>query len=129
MSLSAHAYPVACGRGMVNRDAAQRAAQGWTTIDPRLKLIDDGQRLRATSSIRPREPDGGYPSAKTLAGAIAEELGALLALRPPTHFVKYAKVDCDSLRDGAPKGGRYHLTVIFLPFPSPRGALPHGEQP
>ncbi len=111
----------------MNRSAAPSRTEA--RIPSQLEPIDNGRRLRATSSIRPREPDGGYPSAETVASAIADELGALIRLMPADHFVKYAKVDCDSLRDGVPKGGRYHLAVIFQPFPPKRGDKPHGETP
>ncbi len=111
----------------MNRTAAPSRTEA--RIPFQLKPIDGGRALRATSSIRPREPDGSYPSVETLAGAVAAELVALIRLMPADHFVKYAKVDCDSLRDGAPKGGRYHLAVIFQPFPPKRGDRPHGETP
>ncbi len=111
----------------MNRNAARSRTEA--RIPSQLKSIDGGRALRATSSIRPREPDGSYPSVEIVAGAIAEEFATLLRLMPADHFVKYAKVDCDSLRDGAPKGGRYHLAVIFQPFPPKRGDRPHGETP
>ncbi len=88
--------------------------------EPKLIPTDEGRALMARQNINPRGQDGGRPDTETLATELGATMTELLNLCPEDHFIKYAKIECDGLRDGLPRGGRFHLVVIFQSVPENR---------
>ena len=65
---------------------------------------------------------------KAIDTAEALVMDAIDELNPEnTHFIYRKTLECDAIRDGAPKGRRYRETVILWPFPRPlaRGRRGH----
>ena len=90
----------------------------------KLITIDDGARLMIRGIAHPssREP-------AEVARAIGEIMDALAEHCPDRHFIKHTRANCDGLREGIPRGTRYHVSMIFEPYPAhyKRGDQPHGE--
>ena len=89
-------------------------------MEPKLIPTDEGRALMARKNINPRAQDGGRPDTETLATELGVAMTELLRLCPEDHFIKYAKIECDGLREGLPRGGRFHLVIIFQPVPEHR---------
>ncbi len=80
--------------------------------EPSLKVSEGGRVLVSREVVHPASMD---PS------DVLQELAAaferLRASCPPDYFIKYAKAECDGLREGVPKGRRVFLNVVFQRFP------------
>ena len=86
----------------------------------KLVSVDEGLALMDRRTINPRGQDGERPDAETLATELGATMTQMLRECPESHFVKYARIECDGLRDGLPRGNRFHLVVIFQSVPEHR---------
>ena len=80
------------------------------TPDWDLKPIDDGARLMIRGTAHP-----GSSDPLVIARAIGKVLEELAKRCPDRHFIKHTSVACDGLREGVPRGTRYHAAMIFEP--------------
>ncbi len=113
--LSAPSYPVACGRGIVNRNAAQSAAWvGISVAQSKLVRLDD-EMLAAYGTARP-----GGTDPESVTAALLETLTELLERCPEDHWLHHGSIRPDSMRGGKRRGNRYQVALFFEPRARPR---------
>ena len=80
--------------------------------DKTLKRINGGARLQIRDVARPgsREP-------AAITRSVAEVVAELAEHCPEGHFLKHISAKCAGLRDGVPSSTRFHVALIFEPYP------------